>query len=226
MNIMLLIKGADADGTLESINAEINNTPDGFAKMFKSNYGGSYQMQTIFTVKLDTSRIFSLMFPKESNLFRFQTAPNGTWYTIQSATSASQTITHEAPYVGDADEYTIGDPVFASGRVCKYDMDNNTWLYQTGPTDCICEVKAEGTVGEYVGICVGFKEDQHTLIFATHGDYYFNVQDSSIYKTGDIVLVDGTILKDDTPITGKIMKMIVGKVTGKINKTTIAVLKD
>ena len=95
-----------------------------------------------------------------------------------------------------------------------------------GPTDCICEVKAEGTVGEYVGICVGFKEDQHTLIFATHGDYYFNVQDSSIYKTGDIVLVDGTILKDDTPITGKIMKMIVGRVTGKINKTTIAVLKD
>ena len=78
----LLIKGADADGTLESINAEINNTPDGFAKMFKSNYGGSYQMQTIFTIKLDTSRIFSLMFPKGSNLFRFQTAPNGTWYTI------------------------------------------------------------------------------------------------------------------------------------------------
>ena len=183
-------------------------------------------MQTIFTVKLDTSRIFSLMFPKESNLFRFQTAPNGTWHTIQAATSASQTITHEAPYVGDADEYTIGDPVFASGRVCKYDMDNNTWLYQTGPTDCICEVKAEGTVGEYVGICVGFKEDQHTLLFATHGDFYFNVADSSKYKTGDIVLVDGSVLADDTPITGKITKMIVGRVTGKINKTTIAVLRD
>ena len=148
-----------------------------------------------------------------------------TWHKLQTA-QVSQTITHEAPYVGDISEYTIGDPVFASGRVCKFDMNTNEWSYQTGPTDCICEVKAEGTVGEYVGICVGFKEDQHTLIFATHGDYYFNVADSSIYKTGDVILLDGTILKDDTPITGKISKMIVGKVTGKINRTTVAVLRE
>ena len=65
-----------------------------------------------------------------------------------------------------------------------------------------------------------------SILFATHGDFYFNVVDSSKYKTGDIVLVDGTILADDTPITGRITKMIVGRVTGKINKTTIAVLKD
>lgn len=222
----LLLKGNDTDGVVENINAEINSTPNGFAKMFKSNYNGSYQMQTIFTVKLDTSRTFSLMFPKDSNVFRFQTTPNGAWHTVSGTTSASQTITHEAPYVGESDEYTIGDPVFATGRVCKYDRVTNEWITETGPTDCICEVKPEGTVGEYMGICVGFNENTKSLIFATHGDYYFNVADSSKYKVGDIILLDGTVLKDDMALTGKIMKMIVGKITGKINKTTIAVLKD
>ena len=222
----LLLKGNDTDGVVENINAEINSTPNGFAKMFKSNYNGGYQMQTIFTVKLDTSRTFSLMFPKDSNVFRFQTTPNGAWHTVSGTTSASQTITHEAPYVGESDEYTIGDPVFATGRVCKYDRVTNEWTTETGPTDCICEVKPEGTVGEYMGICVGFNENTKSLIFATHGDYYFNVADSSKYKVGDIILLDGTVLKDDMALTGKIMKMIVGKITGKINKTTIAVLKD
>ena len=222
----LLVKGNDTDGAVENINAEINATPDGYAKMFKTNYNGSYQMQTVFTVKLDTSRIFSLMFPKDSNLFRFQTTPNGAWHTVVGTTSASQTITHEAPYVGEADEYTVGDPVFASGRVCRYDMTTNEWTTETAATDCICEVKPEGTVGEYMGICVGFNENTKSLIFATHGDYYFNVADSSKYKIGDIILLDGSVLKDDMALTGKVMKMIVGKITGKINKTTVAVLKD
>ena len=202
-----------------SINIDIYGT-------VKHRYDGSYQMQTVFTVKLDTSRIFSLMFPKDSNLFRFQTTPNGAWHTVVGTTSASQTITHEAPYVGEADEYTVGDPVFASGRVCKYDMATKEWTTETGPTDCICEVKPEGTVGEYMGICVGFNETTKSLIFATHGDYYFNVADSSKYKIGDIILLDGSVLKDDMALTGKVMKMIVGKITGKINKTTVAVLKD
>lgn len=222
----LLVKGNDTDGNVENINAEINATPDGYAKMFKTNYNGSYQMQTVFTVKLDASRIFSLMFPKDSNLFRFQTILNGAWHTVVGTTSASQTITHEAPYVGEPDEYSIGDPVFASGRVCKFDMMNNEWTTETGATDCICEVKPEGTVGEYMGICVGFNENTKSLIFATHGDYYFNVADSSKYKIGDIILLDGSVLKDDMALTGKVMKMIVGKITGKINKTTVAVLKD
>ena len=222
----LLLKGNDTDGGVENINAEINSTPNGFAKMFKSNYNGSYQMQTIFTVKLDTSRTFSLMFPKDSNVFRFQTTPNGAWYTVSGTTSASQTITHEAPFTGEADEYTIGDPVFATGRACKFDMMSNEWTYETGPTDCICEVKPEGTVGEYVGICVGFNENTKSLIFATGGDYYFNVADSSKYKIGDVILLDGTVLKDEMALTGKVMKMIVGKVTAKINKCTVAVLKD
>ena len=86
--------------------------------------------------------------------------------------------------------------------------------------DCICEVKPEGTVGEYVGICVAFVDDDNhytaepsantkSLIFATHGDYYFNVADSSKYKIGDIILLDGSVLKDDMALTGKVMKMIV-----------------
>ena len=103
--------------------------------------------------------------------------------------------------------------------------------------DCICELKPEGTISDFVGVCVAFVDaesnytdtpDDNTIsiLFATHGDFYFNVTDSSKYKTGDIVLIDGTILSDDQPITGKINKMIVGRCTGKINKTTIAVLRD
>ena len=65
-----------------------------------------------------------------------------------------------------------------------------------------------------------------SILFATHGDFYFNVADSSKYKTGDVILLDGTVLKDDMALTGKVMKMTVGKVTAKINKTTVAVMKD
>ena len=121
--------------------------------------------------------------------------------------------------------------------VCKWNVANKEWTYETGPMDCICEVKPEGTIGEYVGICVAFVDNEGkftneqnenivSVLFATGGDYYFNVADSSKYKTGDVILLDGTVLKDDTPVTGKIMKMIVGKITAKINKTTVAVMKD
>ena len=149
----------------------------------------------------------------------------------------SQTITHEAPFTGEITEYSIGDPVFASGRVCKWNTSKKEWTYETGPMDCICEVKPEGTVGEYVGICVAFVDNEGkfiyesnenivSVLFATGGDFYFNVADSSKYKIGDVILLDGTVLKDDMALTGKVMKMMVGKVTAKINKTTVAVLKE
>ena len=158
---------------------------------------------------------------------------NGQQVNIQ----ASQTITHEAPFTGEIMEYTIGDPVFATGSVCSYDSTTKEWSRDTKSFDCICEVKPEGTVGEFVGICVAFvdKNNKYTteysdnvksLLFATHGDYYFNVAESSKYKVGDIILLDGSVLKDDMALTGKVMKMIVGRVTAKINKTTVAVLKD
>ena len=73
----------------------------------------------------------------------------------------SQTITHEAPFTGDVSEYSIGDPVFASGRVCQWDGVKSEWTTETNAMDCICEVKPEGTVGEYVGICVAFVDDDN-----------------------------------------------------------------
>ena len=98
--------------------------------------------------------------------------------------------------------------------------------------DCICEVKPEGTVGEYVGICVAFVDNEGrftnesnenivSVLFATGGDFYFNVADSSKYKIGDVILLDGTVLKDDMALTGRIAKMTVGKITAKINKVLI-----
>ena len=40
------------------------------------------------------------------------------------------------------------------------------------------------------------------------------------------IMLDYNILTDDTPITGRVLKSIVGKVTGKINRTTVAVLRE
>ena len=53
----------------------------------------------------------------------------------------SQTVTHEAPFTGNATDYSIGKPVFLSGKVCKWDCSKKEWSYQTSPMDCICEVK-------------------------------------------------------------------------------------
>ena len=116
----------------------------------------------------------------------------------------SQTVTHEAPFTGDINEYTIGDPVFCTCRVCKYvpvkDSEDNIiggeGSYTTSAMDCICELKPEGTVGEFIGIVTAFVDSNNnytttadsntkSILFATHGDFYFNVQDSSKYKTGD-----------------------------------------
>ena len=157
----------------------------------------------------------------------------------------SQTVTHEAPFTGDASDYAIGDPVFASGRVCRWtlkapsedDPPVGEWTYTTTAMDCICELKPEGQLSEFVGVCVAFvgsdgtyknepDEGTNSLLFATHGDFYFNVADASKYKTGDIIMLDYNILTDDTPITGRVLKSIVGKVTGKINRTTVAVLRE
>ena len=73
----------------------------------------------------------------------------------------SQTVTHEAPFTGDASDYAIGDPVFASGRVCRWnpsETEGGEWSYSTGPMDCICELKPEGLLSEFVGVCVAFVE--------------------------------------------------------------------
>ena len=59
--------------------------------------------------------------------------------------------------------------------------------------------------------------------FASHGDCLLKVPNSSIYSKGDIILSDLSILDDDTPITGRILKSKVGKVTKIINDTTVSI---
>ena len=232
--------GGQIVGTWDNINntikSNVSNGPSG-CYIFQSNHNtlkpltiltvtnAAVQRMQSFAIAVENTQANDKVFVGLTNSNNTQEIQEIKWVQLQTA-QASQTITHEAPYVGEPDEYTVGDPVFASGRVCRYDMTTNEWTTETGPTDCICEVKPEGTVGEYMGICVGFNETTKSLIFATHGDYYFNVADSSKYKIGDIILLDGSVLKDDMALTGKVMKMIVGKITGKINKTTVAVLKD
>ena len=232
--------GGQIVGTWDNINntikSNVSNGPSG-CYIFQSNHNtlrpltiltvtsATVQRMQSFAIAVENTQANDKVFVGLTNSNNTQEIQEIKWVQLQTA-QASQTITHEAPFTGEADEYSVGDPVFATGRACKFDMMSNEWTYETGPTDCICEVKPEGTVGEYVGICVGFNENTKSLIFATGGDYYFNVADSSKYKIGDVILLDGTVLKDEMALTGKIMKMIVGKVTAKINKTTIAVLKD
>lgn len=63
----------------------------------------------------------------------------------------------------------------------------------------------------------------NSIDFATHGDYIFRTQNNiehnttsgglRMYKIGDELLYDGTIIDDDTPITNKILKKSVGIIT-------------
>lgn len=91
---------------------------------------------------------------------------------------------------------------------------------------CVCKHEK----GDIVSIGDTLKHDvqidQETIDFATHGDYYFRVNDSSQYEIGDIVLFDGNKLDDDLRITTKILSSIVGKVVGVIDEHLLAVFKD
>ena len=110
------------------------------------------------------------------------------------------------------------------------------------PIDCIISVKSSGTYREFLGICTVVHEagdkvligdtlkkeleiKQPSIDFATHGDFWFKVSDSSAYSVGDTVLYDGTVLDDNARITVRLSNSIVGKCTGIIDSTTIAVFK-
>lgn len=152
------------------------------------------------------------------------------------------TIVHNAPLEESLNNYTIGTPVFMSGKVYKLNEDK-IYTTDTDSTNCIPSVKSSGTYKEYLGIVTNthkagdkvtvgtvMKHDieinQDTIDFATHGDFYFKVNASSNYNVGDTVLYDGTILYEDSVITNKLLKMIVGTVTAIIDDTTLAVFKD
>ena len=151
------------------------------------------------------------------------------------------TITHNAPIVESLNNYEIGSPVFMSGHVYRY--GEGTYVEETTSTDCISSVKSTGTYKEFLGIVVNKHKNgdkvtigdvvkydveinQETVDFATHGDYYFRVDDSSKYKIGDTVLYDGSIVDDDIPITNKIIKTTIGSITGIINEHYVSVFKS
>ena len=151
------------------------------------------------------------------------------------------TITHNAPIVESLNNYEIGSPVFMSGHVYMY--EGGIYVEETTSTDCISSVKSTGTYKEFLGIVVNKHKsgdkvtigdvvkydveiNQETVDFATHGDYYFRVDDSSKYKIGDTVLYDGSIVDDDVPITNKIIKSTIGSITGIINEHYVSVFKS
>ena len=151
------------------------------------------------------------------------------------------TITHNAPLEECLDIFELGCPVFMSGEV--YNLKNGNYTKETNTIDCIPSVKSTGTYKEFLGIVVNkhksgdkvkigdvMKKDviinQDTIDFATHGDYYFRVDDSSKYKIGDTVLYDGSIVDDDVPITNKIIKSTIGSITGIINEHYVSVFKS
>ena len=151
------------------------------------------------------------------------------------------TITHNAPLEECLDNFELGCPVFMSGEV--YNLKNGNYTKETNTIDCIPSVKSTGTYKEFLGIVVNkhksgdkvkigdvMKKDviinQDTIDFATHGDYYFRVDDSSKYKIGDTVLYDGSIVDDDVPISNKIIKSTIGSITGIINEHYVSVFKS
>ncbi len=147
--------------------------------------------------------------------------------------NGSNTITHYAPIAEDTNihDYRIGEPVFMTGhvytRVC-IDGEKYEWKPSTvnDSTDCICSVKPSGSWKEFVGIVTSINYDEQCLKFATHGDYIFHVTDSSKYEIGDMICYDGSVINDDTVITSKLMRTIIGIVTAIIDGEHIAVFKE
>ncbi|KAK8898634.1 hypothetical protein M9Y10_000926 [Tritrichomonas musculus] len=147
--------------------------------------------------------------------------------------NGSNTITHYAPIessLNDINDFIIGAPVYITGNVFK--RNDNKWIPSTADdsTDCICSVKTTGTWKEYVGICVRIDEKNNCITFASHGDYYVYVDDSSGYGIGDEVFIDNEdnklkILSGETAITSKIRRMTVGIITSIISKKILAVFK-
>jgi hypothetical protein len=160
------------------------------------------------------------------------------WADIFGSSTANAvmntTITHNAPlgHGETLDNFTIGEPVYMTGTVAKFDDIRRTYKRETDATNCISSVKSRGGVREYLGICSGkFRKGernigQDTIEFATHGDCYFAVDSADDYEVGDVVLMDKKILGEDVVVTGLIRRMIVGTVTAKINSRMISVLMD
>jgi hypothetical protein len=165
----------------------------------------------------------------------------------------NNTITHNAP-ITDNDVIVVGKPVFINrdssfegvyvlNELGEYSKVSSTTEHRTS---CISMVSSSGSHREFLGICVRKHEkgdevvietgslrtpikvtSHDTCDFATHGDYMFDPPNGTCgYNVGDLVLFDGTVVDDETPITARILKSTVGKVTAILNGTTLAVFKD
>ena len=138
----------------------------------------------------------------------------------------SNTITHYAPIEGDINDFVIGLPVFMSGKV--YKRINETWIPSTNEDrqDCICSVMIEGNEKNYVGVIVSIDEKNNSITFGSHGDFMFNVDDSSTYEIGDVVLYDGRILDENVTLTLKLQRSIVGTITSIIDEHAVAIFRS
>ena len=147
----------------------------------------------------------------------------------------SQTITHEAPFTSSIENYSLRKPVYATGTVKSFNKESSTWTNTLTNTDCICELKSSGTPDEFVGILVAYVDQNgiytqsstnaRALLFATHGDFLFDVPSTENIKVGDTVLIDGTVLDADIPLTITLNNSIVGKVSNIVNSTTLAIFR-
>jgi len=84
-------------------------------------------------------------------------------------------------------------------------------------TDCICALKPRGSYKEFVGICTSMRTDSRELTFASHGDYLFHVDNSSLYGIDDCIMFDGRTVNDEIPLTNRVARFIVEIIT--VNET-------
>ena len=146
--------------------------------------------------------------------------------------TGSHTVTHLSPISGDhtAANYTVGTPVYMSGDV--FVRVNNTWRLSnaTNRIDCIPSVRPSGEWREYLGICTEVLSDTNEVRFASHGDFLVTVDDSSTFKVGDIIYLTESggigVIPDDTALTVRVSRSIIGVVTRVVDGGTVAVFKD
>ena len=158
-------------------------------------------------------------------------------YDGTSLVNPSATITHRAPIDENLtqNDFEIGKPVYMTGKVYVKESSEVGWKHSDSidnVIDCISSVKHTGTWREYLGICVGKYKirvglEENEITFASHGDFMVKYSECNV---GDTLYVtdDGNInvLNDETPLTLKIQRQIIGLVTEKINDEYCAVFKS
>ena len=122
----------------------------------------------------------------------------------------------------------VGYPVFLTGQVVGAEFT----VAVISSTDCVPIVQSSGDWHTFVGICtevdVNYKNKttmwlggkKHAFIrYATHGDFQMVVNDTSLYRVGDLITYEGEIVTEDTPITYRIINTIIGRVSSIIDST-------